>query len=240
MRDASVYYQTTVTLIVVGLFGACHSAIAAPRTINFNRDIRPILADRCFTCHGPDVTKRKGKLGIGTRVDSTRELPNGNRAIVPGKPAISELIYRVTTDDYDYDDRMPPLDSGLTVLASEAVLLEKWIKKGAEYTTHWLLLAPSQPKVPRQRSRASSHNAIDHFVQTRLNKTALKPNGTAAGLRPGSPMDRPMSSALIQWAKRSTYLTSRESLCTCWASITNGLPTVFKAAAFGSPIYMEA
>jgi hypothetical protein len=163
--------------IITAMAGWCMLADAAPDEIDFNRDIRPILSDRCFKCHGPDVATREGKLGLDTRTDATRELPNGNHAVVPGKPQASELVYRVTTEDAD--DRMPPADSGLSVSTGEAALLARWIKEGAAYSTHWALSPPSRPKVPTVSAKSPRHNAIDHFVQRRLKEAGLNPNQQA-------------------------------------------------------------
>ena len=102
-----------------------------PKPIDFNRDIRPILADKCFKCHGPDARERKGKLRLDNRRDATAPAASGSPAIVPGKLDDSELYQRITADDPD--ERMPPPKSGKTLSAAEVAQLKTWIEQGAEY-----------------------------------------------------------------------------------------------------------
>ena len=104
---------------------------AGSKPVDFTRDIRPILADKCFKCHGPDARQRKGKLRLDNRRDATAPAASGSAAIVPGKLDESELYRRITSDDPD--ERMPPAKSGKSLSAAEVARLKTWIEEGAEY-----------------------------------------------------------------------------------------------------------
>ena len=101
-----------------------------PAQIEFNRDVRPLLADNCFACHGPDAANRKGKL----RLD-VREAALAKEAFFPGKPAESELVVRIHSQDKD--EMMPPPDSHKKLSARDKAVLARWIAQGAEYQNHW-------------------------------------------------------------------------------------------------------
>jgi mono/diheme cytochrome c family protein len=104
------------------------AAFAQGGAVDFNRDVRPILSNNCFQCHGPDEKVRKGKLRLDARDDALA-------AINPGKPDASELLRRVKTSDAD--EAMPPAKSGKKLTAREVELLTKWVKEGAKYSAHW-------------------------------------------------------------------------------------------------------
>ncbi|HUG90884.1 MAG TPA: PSD1 and planctomycete cytochrome C domain-containing protein [Planctomycetaceae bacterium] len=129
--------------------------------LRFNRDIRPILVDNCFRCHGPDMNERQADLRLDVR-DVAVELS----AIVPGKPAESELVSRIFSDDPDL--RMPPADSHKQLSAGQKELLRRWIAEGAEYEGHWSYLSPVKPEIP------AGANAIDHLVGERLKREGLQ------------------------------------------------------------------
>ena len=149
-------------------------------SIDFNRDIRPILTDRCFTCHGPDSAARE-KTG-GLRLDSfeaaTATLPHAVTPIVPGDAAASEAIRRVKAADPDV--RMPPPESHLTLSPAEITLLERWINEGAHYDTHWSFKPITSPPVPAEAVDPNgegegewggwSRNEIDRFILARLDR----------------------------------------------------------------------
>lgn len=145
----------------------------AQSKIDFNRDIRSILSDKCFACHGPDTTKLKGKL----RLD-VRDLAVKKGAIVPGKPADSELVRRI--DAADAEERMPPPKSNKTLTAAEKDLLKRWIAAGADYKMHWAFVAPERPPLPAIKNTAWPRNAIDHFILARLEQEGLTPSSEAA------------------------------------------------------------
>ena len=109
----------------------------------FNRDIRPILADKCFKCHGPDARQRKGKLRLDNRRDATAPAASGSPAIVPGKLDDSELYRRITSDDPD--ERMPPPKSGKSLSAAEIARLKTWIEAGGRISRALGVSAPGAP-----------------------------------------------------------------------------------------------
>jgi len=134
---------------------------AAPARISFNRDIRPILSDNCFACHGPDSGNRQAGLRLDRFDDATAELESGTRAIVPEKAAESELVARITASDPDVV--MPPPEAKIGRLSSEQVaLLERWIAEGAKYEPHWAFVPPTKP------GQADATAALDGVVAAKL------------------------------------------------------------------------
>lgn len=146
----------------------------------YNRDIRPILADHCFNCHGQDDKTRKGKLRLDVRADALKGGKSGNPAIVPGKPDESELILRATS--HDADKLMPPADAKNPLSTAQVESLKRWIAAGAEYQGHWAFTAPARPTVPPvdavEHFRPAS--AIDAFVLAELQKQGLSPSAEAS------------------------------------------------------------
>ncbi|MDA0803561.1 MAG: PSD1 and planctomycete cytochrome C domain-containing protein [Planctomycetota bacterium] len=133
--------------------------------VRYGRDIRPILSDRCFNCHGPDEAKRKAKLRLDER-DSALAAREAGAAIVPGDPDASALWHRLST--HDLEERMPPSDSGRKALSEdERQLLRRWIGEGASYEPHWSFVAPVAPAIPIGVA-SSVTNPIDAFVGERL------------------------------------------------------------------------
>ena len=108
---------------------------AAP--VDFNRDIRPILSNHCYQCHGPDANKRKAGLRLDEEQGSRSELKSGVHAVVPGDLKESELVYRITADDAD--ERMPPEDFNKQLSKTQVELLKQWVKQGGKYQKHWSL-----------------------------------------------------------------------------------------------------
>jgi mono/diheme cytochrome c family protein len=152
----------------------CAAAVAETDTVEFNRDIRPIFSDRCYTCHGPDENKRKSKLRLDMEVGAKSDL-GGHFAIVPGNVAHSELIRRVTSDDLAR--RMPPAYAGAARLTDRQIdLLTRWVAEGARWQKHWSFLPPVRPALPEISGRSWPKNAIDYFVMARLEREGLKPS----------------------------------------------------------------
>ena len=143
--------------------------------VDFNRDVRRILSENCFLCHGPDAKEGKGgKQSLRLDLpESAKAEHGGHRPIVPGKPEQSEIIHRITTTDLD--DKMPPPDSGKKLTAPEIALLNQWIKEGAAYSRHWAYVKPERAALPKVRNKAWPRNAIDHFILARLDREKLKP-----------------------------------------------------------------
>jgi hypothetical protein len=150
-------------------------AKAAAAEVRFNRDIRPILSNRCFKCHGPDL--KKGGLNLRSRDSALKELKSGHVAIVPGKSDESELIERVTTP-LDAE-RMPPRGKGNPLTREEVAKLRAWIDQGAQYEEHWAYVKPQRPALPAVKHRTWVRNAIDEFVLARLEQEGLAPSPEA-------------------------------------------------------------
>jgi hypothetical protein len=139
--------------------------------VSFNDDIRPLLSNSCYRCHGPDEGDRKGKLRLDTREGALDER-KGFAAIVPNNIEDSELIYRIITDDED--EMMPPPEKGERFTKEQIELFKQWIKEGANYEVHWSYAKPVRPEVPD--SQWETRNAIDAFIHDRLKKKGLSPS----------------------------------------------------------------
>jgi hypothetical protein len=143
--------------------------------VDFSRDIRPILANNCLLCHGPDAKARKGDLRLDTR-DGALLAHEGKAAIVPSKPDESELLRRVTSTDRD--EVMPPTKSGKKLTKEQVTLLRRWIEQGAPYAKHWAYVKPERPAVPDIQD-AWARSDVDRFILARLLKEGLKPSPEA-------------------------------------------------------------
>ena len=151
--------------------------ISAAEKVDFRRDIRPILADKCFACHGRDAAHREGKLRLDERDGALAGGESGENAIVPGNPEQSELVQRINaTDD---DQRMPPPNSKKSLTAAERELLTRWIAEGGEYQTHWAFTPPIRPHLPEIKQQDWPRNDIDRFIVARLEKEELRPSPEA-------------------------------------------------------------
>jgi hypothetical protein len=155
----------------------------APAKLTFNDNIQPILAENCFSCHGPDSSTRKAKLRLDRAEFATVEHGNYDAAIVPGKPDASPLIERIlSTDD---DERMPPLESHKSLKPAEIALIKQWVAEGAQYQEHWSFIAPQRQSVPKASEVGASwaRNPIDQFVAQKLTSAGLKPSGVEGSAR---------------------------------------------------------
>ncbi|QDU29239.1 Planctomycete cytochrome C [Anatilimnocola aggregata] len=139
--------------------------------IKFNRDIRPILSDTCFTCHGPDSGKVEAGLRLDLFASATAKLDSGETAIVPGKPDASELIRRIVSTDADL--HMPPAKSGKVLTPAQIATLKQWVAEGAKYEGHWAFIAPVRPEVPATAPTIT--NLIDKFIRARLATSGMHP-----------------------------------------------------------------
>ena len=117
-----------------------------PRPVGFARDVRPILSDNCFACHGPDDKARKAGLRLDTKEGAFAKLESGGPTIVPGKPDESELIFRIESDDPEL--HMPPKKSGKQLTADQVAVLRRWVEQGASWSTHWAFEPPQKPALP--------------------------------------------------------------------------------------------
>ncbi len=153
---------------LITLLGLMPLSARAADLPTYNRDVRPILSDKCFACHGPDAAKRKAKL----RLD-IRESAIARKAFVPGKPNLSEAIKRILS--HDADEQMPPPESKLEKLTpGEVATISRWITAGAKYEPHWSFIAPQAAPV------AKGASPIDSFVREALQKRGLKPQPEAS------------------------------------------------------------
>ncbi len=150
------------------------AASTAEIKIDFNRDVRPILSENCFACHGPDAGKRKANLRLDTKEGASAEAESGISPLVPGKPEKSELIARILSKDPN--EAMPPAKEHKTVSAAQLEMLKLWIKQGANYDKHWSFKKIEMPPVPEVKNAAWPKNEIDKFILARLEKEGLKPS----------------------------------------------------------------
>ncbi|MFO0889408.1 MAG: PSD1 and planctomycete cytochrome C domain-containing protein [Isosphaeraceae bacterium] len=143
-----------------------------PARVAFNRDIRPILSENCYACHGPDKNKRKARLRLDERASAV-----SSQAIVPGKPDESELLARILSDDAD--QVMPPPASHKSLTPSQKDLLRRWISEGAEYQAHWAYVPVQQVSPPPVKNASWVRNPIDAFILSTLESRGIAPSPEA-------------------------------------------------------------
>ena len=174
-----------IVLVVAGLlYGVIDLANAKKQKenlISYNRDIRPVLSDKCFSCHGPDVSKVKAGLRLDLPASAFAELEKnkGHFAIVPGNPEKSELIRRVSSNDPAI--MMPVPESHLARLSTDEIkLFSKWIEQGAKYEKHWAFVAPVKETLPEVDNSNWVKNEIDPFILEKMEAKGFEPNETAS------------------------------------------------------------
>lgn len=167
----------------VAIFGiACFAnqtqpKVPKPNVVSFGRDIRPILSQHCYKCHGPDVETAAAGLRLDSFAGYTKHLDDG-AAVVPGNPAASKMIERVS--EFDVNMRMPPPGAGVSALTPDQIgLLKEWIAEGATYEKHWAFIAPVMPQLPTVDDPRFAKNPIDRFVYAKLREEGLKPEPEA-------------------------------------------------------------
>jgi len=158
------------------------AAPAEPPTANsridFARDVRPILSNHCWSCHGPDEATRQAKLRLDRRDSAIAKTESGHVAVTPGNPHVSELVSRINARDKD--QLMPPPDAKKPLTAAQKETLRRWIEQGAEFSQHWAFVPPQRPAVPEIRnSKLEIRNSIDAFVRSRLQVAGLTPSTEA-------------------------------------------------------------
>lgn len=157
---------------------AATEATASRVAADFNQDIRPLLSDRCFGCHGPDANKgRQAGLRLDTREGATATLKSGNRAIVPGDPTTSAMVARMHAPNPD--DVMPPAKLNRPLTAAERDLLTRWIAAGAEYQPHWAFVPPRSHAPQSVTDSTWPRDDIDRFVLAKMSAQGLSPNPPA-------------------------------------------------------------
>ncbi len=162
-----VFFLTAIAATILS-----GSAPAGPAPVEFNRDIRPLLSDNCFFCHGPDKNKRKAGLRLDLRDAALKK-----EAFVPGKPDDSEIIKRILTKDSS--DVMPPPETHKVLTAPQKDLLRRWISEGAAYQPHWAYVPVVRPVVPAVKEQIWVANPIDAFIAQRLEARDLRPSPAA-------------------------------------------------------------
>jgi hypothetical protein len=163
-------------LVIVAVISLAALFNGGAASVDYGRDILPILSDKCYHCHGPDEKSRKAKLRLDTKDGAFRPQ---DPIIVPGKARESEIISRITTTNLD--DKMPPPDSNRTLTAKEVQLLTQWIEEGAKWGQHWAFVAPARPQVPSvQNPKSKALNPIDAFVLAQLAREGLQPSPEAS------------------------------------------------------------
>ena len=149
---------------------------AAEKPVNFDRDVRPVLSDNCFACHGPDASRRMANLRLDTE-DGLFADRGSYKIIAAGDPAKSRLFARINAATPA--SRMPPAQAGTTLTAAQIELVRKWIEQGAKWERHWAFVPPQRPALPAVRNEKWARNPIDRFVLARLEREGLAPSPEA-------------------------------------------------------------
>lgn len=161
-------------LLCLHFFG--DSALAQSKLVEFNRDIRPILANNCFVCHGPDNNLRKAKLRLDVATGASK-IRGGTSVIAPRKPSESALYNRITSDDPT--THMPPPDSKKALTKAQIEMIRRWIEQDGKYQEHWSLLPIARPELPNVAKSDWTRNPIDRFTLARLEEEKLSPSPQA-------------------------------------------------------------
>ncbi|MDG2169242.1 MAG: PSD1 and planctomycete cytochrome C domain-containing protein [Opitutales bacterium] len=155
---------------ILALTGGLHAEVS------FNRDIRPIMSDTCFQCHGPDAAAREAELRLDIREDAITER-DGESAIIPGNPDDSLMMWMINAEDEE--DIMPPKKHPRVLTQEEKQLFADWIAEGAEYEEHWAYLPPVRKPLPKTSDKAWPRNEVDYFVKARLEAEGIDPSPEA-------------------------------------------------------------
>lgn len=166
--------SATASLYFAALTFGCVFPTSSPadEAIDFNREVRPILSDMCYKCHGPDAAERKAGLRLDQQAGAFAKLESGDTAIVPGKPEESAILTRIHSTDADL--MMPPPATGRKLTPQQVDVLTRWIQQGAEYKGHWSFIRPEKQKTPVISETAAVANPIDQFIVEKLEKSGLK------------------------------------------------------------------
>ena len=161
--------------LALGLAYCLNSALSQP--VDFESQIKPLLSDRCFTCHGPDENSRKADLHLYSREGAMSKLDENLAIIMPGKPEASLLYKRLITDDPD--ELMPPPESNLALSTKEKELIRRWIIEGADWKEHWAFTQVNKPNLPKPRNSNWPKNEIDNFTLAKMESVKIKPSPKA-------------------------------------------------------------
>lgn len=175
----TIFFRTTLVLLTLSLITGSSECCAAQK-LRFNRDIRPILSDRCFHCHGPDAETREADLRLDTAeaAYSALEFGTGSHVIKPGDPRQSEVFLRISSQDPSV--KMPPPASKIELTSEEIQIIKQWIEQGAEYEGHWAFLPPQKHALPAVNNSAWIRNPVDTFILKQIEESNLSPNEPAS------------------------------------------------------------
>ncbi len=165
-------------LCFLACLGSIPSPTAAAERVRFNRDIRPILSDHCYACHGPDQKALKASLRLDLKQGLFEPLKSGEVAVVPGRLDESELLRRIVHGDED--EVMPPKKAGKPLTTEQIALFRRWVEEGADWQGHWAYVKPEHVEPPEVRDPDWAVNEIDGFVLARLEKEGLPPSAPAS------------------------------------------------------------
>jgi mono/diheme cytochrome c family protein/Mor family transcriptional regulator len=163
---------------LVVLVGLIASTAPAQQSVDYSREIQPLLASNCYECHGPDANHRKGGFRLDVKESAFGVSARGHRVLVPGKPEESELHRRISSTDPNY--RMPPKETGKTLSGEQVELIRRWIAEGATWTEHWAYVAPQRPPLPVVSRPDWCQSPVDTFILRRLDQEGLTPAPPAA------------------------------------------------------------
>lgn len=169
-------YTRVVLAMIVGTFAWLPADAGDDAEVKFNRDIRPILSDNCFVCHGPDSNLRKADLRLDVAEKALADR-GGYHILAPGKPKDSELFVRVTSTERS--QQMPPPKSKKQLTKQQIQLLERWIEQGAKYEKHWSFIAPVRVELPEVKNKGWVRNPIDQFLLARMQHEKVQPSAEA-------------------------------------------------------------
>ncbi len=194
-----------------GFFIIALSSVAAPAAlpakIDFNRDIRPILSDTCYACHGPDAKKLKAGLRLDLPEMAVKPAKSGKRAIVPKQPAASELVARITAKNPD--DVMPPADSNKKLTPQQVALLTRWIEQGAEFRAHWAYDRPQSVTAPKVERAGFVRNDVDRFILAKLEEKKLAPAAEADRVTLIRRLSFDLTGLPPSWAEVQTFVNDK-------------------------------
>ncbi len=173
----SVPWKLGILVLLLASRLSLNNPARAQEPVDFDRDIRPILAKNCFACHGPDEGQRKADLRLDQLQGATHALADGTTAVVPGNPEESELVFRVEIDDAEL--RMPPPKTTPPLEPKQVALLNRWISEGATYAPHWSFVPPQDRPLPEVARKEWPANGIDFWILARLEREGLEPSEPA-------------------------------------------------------------
>src|SRR5262245_18273645 len=163
--------------LVSASVGSAQDKPEKPGAIDFSRQIRPILSDNCFRCHGPDERERKAKMRLDSREGMLKPFRSGGQPVVPGNSKESGIIRRLVAEDPS--ERMPPAHTNKEVTPHQIELIKQWIDQGASWSDDWTVVTPKRPALPKVSDAKWPRNGIDYFILVRQDREKLKPSPEA-------------------------------------------------------------